>query len=75
LSLGCFGSTVRLVALAVSEHMWGLPNGGSSQSQRYCLSVSLVAVDLVGGLQTIVYAMEQSNCCLNALSAANPQLL
>ena len=70
-----FRSPVRLDALAVSEHMWGLPTGGFSQSQRSSLSVSLAAVDLMGGLQAIVYAMEQLNSCPAALSAANPQLL
>jgi hypothetical protein len=52
LSLGCYRSPVRLVALAVSDHLCGLPTGGSSH-------VSLAAVDLVGGLQTVGSSVEQ----------------
>ena len=35
-SLGCFRSPCRLVSLAVSDHLWGLPTGDSSQGQKSC---------------------------------------
>ena len=36
LSLGCFRSPGRPVALAVADHLWGFPTGGSSEGQRSC---------------------------------------
>ena len=36
LFLGYFRSPGRRVALAISDHLWGLPTGGSSQGQRSC---------------------------------------
>jgi hypothetical protein len=75
LSLCCFRSRGRPAALVVSDHLWGLPTGGSSQGQRSCLSVALAAVDLLGGLQTVGSSVEQSSCCPTVLSAAIPQLL
>ena len=36
LSLVWFRSSGRSVALTVSDHLWGLPTGGSSEGQRSC---------------------------------------
>ena len=36
LSLGCFRSPGRHAALAVTDHLWGLPTGGSSEGQGSC---------------------------------------
>jgi hypothetical protein len=75
LSLGCFRSHGRPAALAVADHLWGLPTGGSSQGQRSCWSVTLAAVDLLGGLQTVGSSVEKLSCCKTPLSAADPQLI
>ena len=32
-SLCCFRSSVRPEALAIADHLWGLPTGGSSEGQ------------------------------------------
>ena len=58
-------------ALDVSDHMWGIPPGGSSQGQRSGFSVALAPVGLLGGLQTVGSSVEQSSCCPNAASAAD----
>ena len=75
LILGCFRSYGRLAALAVSDHLWGLPTEVSAEGQKSCCSASLVAVDLLGGFQTVGSLVEQLNCCSNLLRAADPQLL
>jgi hypothetical protein len=36
LSLGCSRSPGRPAALAVADHLWGLPTEGSSQGMRSC---------------------------------------
>ena len=63
LLLGCFKSPGRPEALAISDHLWGLPTGGSLQWQISCWSVALAAVDLLRGLQTVGYSEKQSRCC------------
>jgi hypothetical protein len=63
LFLICFRSPYRLMALAVADHLWGFPTGGSSEGQRICWSVAQATVDLLGGLQTVGSSELQSNCC------------
>ena len=75
LSLGCFRSPGRPVALAVSDHLWGIPTGVFLQGLRSCWSVTLATVDFLGVFQTVGSSMEQSSHCLTVLSAADPQLL
>jgi hypothetical protein len=53
LSLGCFRSPSRPVALAVAGHLWGLLTWGFSEWQRICSFIALAAVDLLGGLQSV----------------------
>jgi hypothetical protein len=36
LSMGCFRSPGRPLALAVADHLWSLPTGGSSEGQKNC---------------------------------------
>ena len=36
LSLGCFRSPGRPVALALVDHLWGLPTRDSSEGERSC---------------------------------------
>ena len=36
LSLGCFGSPYRPVALSVTDIPWGLPTVGSSEEKKHC---------------------------------------
>ena len=69
LSLCCFRSPGRPEALAIVDLLWGLPaedwvrGVASLKWQRSCLSVSLAAVDLLGGLQILRSSEEQSSCC------------
>ena len=51
------------MALAVANHLWDLPAGGSSEGQRTYFSVALAAVDLLGRHQTVVSSEVQSSCC------------
>jgi hypothetical protein len=51
------------VALTVSDHLWGLPTGASSEGQRSCWFVTLATVNLLGGLQTVGSSEEQASCC------------
>jgi hypothetical protein len=60
---GLLRSPSRPEALAESDHLWGLPTGGSSQGQRSCWSVTLTVVDLLGGLQTAALSSVVLNCC------------
>jgi hypothetical protein len=63
LSLDCFRSPGRPVALAIADLLWVLPTVVSWEVQRSCWSVALAAADLLEGLQTVVFSKEQSSCC------------
>jgi hypothetical protein len=63
LSLDCFRSSGRPVALTVADLLWVLPTVGSSEVQRNCWSIALAEADFLGDLQTVGSSEEQSSCC------------
>ena len=73
--LGLLQISCGLAALAVSDHLWGLPTRSSSQGQRSCGSAVLAAVALLEAFHTVGSSVEQSSCCPTVLSAVCPQLL
>ena len=60
--LVCIRSSGRLVALAVVDHLWILLPVGFTDGQESCYSVTLTAIDLLGGVQTIGSSEEQLSC-------------